>query len=113
MTTQRVEQPATPSQLVAQEIRAELARQGRNQAWLARVTFHNQTWVSVRLSTRADVDMTVDEISQIAEALNVPVQRLLAAWLPRLDSNQQPSGYASAQVIDLAEARIRIGRRAA
>ena len=113
MTTQRVEQATAPSQLVAQEIRAELARQGRNQAWLARVTFHNQTWISKRISPVADVDMTVDEISQIAEALNVPVQRLLAAWLPRLDSNQQPSGYASAQVIDLAEARIRIGRRAA
>lgn len=98
----------TPSAFVAREIRVELARQERTQSWLAAQLGKNNTWVSARISRKniRTVDLTVEEISEIAKALNVSAERLLFGWLPRLDSNQQPSGYTSAQVTDLTAYRI-------
>lgn len=66
---------------------------------------------------RGHSPITLPELFTIAGALGVDVTQLVdengpgtvvvtvpgpAAQLPRLDSNQQPSGYASGQVSDLA-----------
>lgn len=78
MTTTTLGVTERPSQLVASEIRAELGRQGRSQRWLSGVLHHNQSWVSTRVSTTATVDLTVDEIAEIASALNVPLHKFLS-----------------------------------
>ena len=92
--TQTVEASgAAPSRLVAQEIRAEMGRQQLSQRRLAMMLGTNVAWISRRLSITADVDLTIEEIERMAKALHVPVQRLVSAWLPRLDSNQKPAGY--------------------
>ena len=56
-------------------------------------------WVNRRIGTKADQDITFEELELIAGALEVPVAKLLADahWLPRLDSNQQPSGYRASR----------------
>ena len=46
------------------------------------------------------------EIIRIAQATGVSLSQLL----PHLDSNQEPSGYGSAQVIDLDAYRARLER---
>lgn len=91
----------TPSQRVAREVRAELGRQGLNQSELARRLQQSPVWVGTRIGPRATVPLRVEDVVEMAEALNVPVQGFLAALLPRLDSNQQPSGYQQAAVLDL------------
>jgi transcriptional regulator with XRE-family HTH domain len=100
------------SDLVAREVRAEMARQGVSQRALAERLGVPQPWVSRRVGLKADQALRLDDVADMAEALDVPVERLLAAWLPRLDSNQQPSGYQSAQVsgqvIDLRLWRERV-----
>lgn len=104
MTT-HVSENASPSRRIASEIRAELARQGINQTALARLLHVSNAWTSRRLSPSADVDLTFEEVEKVAKALGVSAERLRSWWLPRLDSNQQPSGYLSGQVIDLADYR--------
>lgn len=47
---------------------------------------------------RGSQPITVDDVLEIAEALGVSPKGLLGALLPRLDSNQQPSGYQQLQV---------------
>lgn len=84
--------PNTPSKLVAAEIRAEIARQGLSQRIVTSRLHVSGPWLSRRIGSTADVDLTFEDTVRIAEALNVSVQRLVATWLPRLDSNQQPSG---------------------
>ena len=92
--TQTVEASgAAPSRLVAREIRAELGRQQISQRRLALMTGTNYNWVNRRLAIDAPVDMTFEDVDRMAKALHVPVQRLVSAWLPRLDSNQKPAGY--------------------
>ncbi|WP_414673008.1 helix-turn-helix domain-containing protein [Kribbella sp.] len=80
-----------PSQLIAREIRAELARQQLSNRRLALALGVSSMWVNRRISA-CETEITVEDVQRIAEALNVPVQRLVSAWLPRLDSNQQPAG---------------------
>jgi transcriptional regulator with XRE-family HTH domain len=90
------------SRLIAAEIRAEMARQGLSQREVAKRLNVSDIWISRRVSPKSTVQITVEEVEAMAEALGVSSQRLLAAWLPRLDSNQQPSGYASVLVAEAA-----------
>jgi transcriptional regulator with XRE-family HTH domain len=103
---------ATASELVAREVRAELGRQGLSMRAFADRLGVPQLWVQRRVSVKGTTELRLDEVAEMAKALDVPVERLLAAWLPRLDSNQQPSGYpsaqASGQVIDLRTWRERV-----
>jgi hypothetical protein len=82
----------TPSRLIAQEIRAELARQQVSNRRLALALGVSSMWVNRRIST-CETELTFEDVQRIAEALHVRVERLVSAWLPRLDSNQQPAGY--------------------
>jgi hypothetical protein len=91
-TTVTAPSGGTPSQLIAREIRAELGRQQLSNRRLALQLGVSFMWVNRRIST-LETALTFEDVQRIAETLNVPVQRLVSAWLPRLDSNQQPAGY--------------------
>lgn len=86
---------ASPSRRIAAEVRAEAARQGVSIREIARRLGVSQMWISRRVKLNGDVDLTFEELVRIAEALGVPAERLMidSGWLPRLDSNQQPSDY--------------------
>ena len=94
MTTVEVRPSGGPSQLIAAEIRAELGRQQLSNRRLAMMIGGgvSYAWVNRRINA-CDVEMTFEDVERIAKALHVPVQRLVSAWLPRLDSNQKPTGY--------------------
>jgi transcriptional regulator with XRE-family HTH domain len=86
-----------------------MGRQGITKVELARRLHVSNQWVTRRVSTTSSVQLTLEEIVQIAGALGVPAERLLASVLPRLDSNQQPSGYPLSLVrggASAAEGRI-------
>lgn len=73
----RVTQSGT-DQVVAAEVRAEMARQGISQTTLA----ERLGWLQNRLSRRLTdgktaVPFTVDELVNVASALNVPLTRFL------------------------------------
>ncbi len=93
MTVHQIKQSgiSAASAAVATEVRVEMARQGINQTELARRMAVGRDWVSNRIGRSAFIDLKIDEAVEMAKALNVPVQGLLST-LPRLDSNQQPSG---------------------
>lgn len=90
----------TASRLIAAEIRAELARRGFTSRQFALQHGLNEMWLNRRIGRKASIDMTFEEVDQLAGMLDVDVQVLLAPWfkhganavLPRLDSNQQPFG---------------------
>lgn len=68
---------ATPTyELVAAEIRAEMARQRMSQATLAELLQTSQPTVSRRLSGELPFDLA--QLEQIATVLRVPMSRLLA-----------------------------------
>lgn len=90
----------TPSQFLAGEIRAEMARKGISHREVARRLGVSQMWVGRRIGVNAVTDLTFEDLVKLAEALNVPAQGLVNLLLPRLDSNQQPSGYTYLQVND-------------
>lgn len=96
MTSSTLEQ-ASLSSFAAAEIRAELGRQGLTQAELGARIGKNGRWVSVRISRTASVDMTVDEIAEITEALGVDTEGLMVAalrtWYTPSDSNREPADY--------------------
>lgn len=77
---------------IAAEIRAETARQGKSVREIARVMGVHQPWLSRRVSITADVDLKVNEIEDIADALGVPAGQLLnsAGW-PGSDTPRYPS----------------------
>lgn len=88
--TQTVEaNKATPSRLVAREIRAELGRQQLSQRRLALLMGATYQWVQRRLSIGAELELTVDDAQRIADALGVPVAQLLSGWV---DHTPSPSG---------------------
>ncbi len=62
-----------PTQSLAAELRAELARQRLSQRELAKRLGTSQAWVSRRLV--GEVEPTPEEISQIAGALGVPASK--------------------------------------
>lgn len=79
MTTNAANGPGQPSlnDLVAGEIRAELARRRMSGRRLALALGETQVWTSRRLS--GQVTMRLDDIERIAEVLRVPAWQLLAA----------------------------------
>ncbi len=67
---------ATTTQIAA-NIRAELGRQNKTRAALAREMDVTEMWVSRRVN--AQTPITVDDLSRIADALAVPAVELMAA----------------------------------
>lgn len=67
---------AQADQLVAGEIRAELARQRRSQAELATQLGVSRPWLSRRLS--GETPLSVGDIANIADALGVALSDLMA-----------------------------------
>jgi transcriptional regulator with XRE-family HTH domain len=65
----------TPSERVAAEIRAELARQEKPQLQLAELLGISQVSISRRLRGQTAID--VNELSKIAEYLGVPMSQFL------------------------------------
>lgn len=59
-----------PTHSVAAEVRAELGRQGHNNAWLAAQLGVTQMWVSRRL--RGETRITEDDLKRIAAVLGMP-----------------------------------------
>lgn len=62
---------------VAAEVRAELGRQDRENAWLARELNVSEMWVSRRL--RCVTEFSADDVVQIATVLGVPPANLMPA----------------------------------
>lgn len=62
---------------VAAEIRAEMARRRVSQVDLASALGRSNAWVSVRLSGKQAIDL--NDLEQMADALDVPADRLLPA----------------------------------
>lgn len=65
----------TLTQLVATEIKVEMARQDLRQSQLARKMGVTEQWLSVRLRGRQPIDL--NDLARIAHALGVEVHRLL------------------------------------
>ena len=65
----------TPMAQTAAACRAELARAGHSQTWLATQLNENKYWVSRRLGGATDI--SVDDVYRICAALNVPPSRVL------------------------------------
>jgi hypothetical protein len=62
---------------VAAEVRAELARQGHDNTWLAGQLRVSEMWVSRRL--RNITKFSVDDLTRVAAVLDVPVGQFLPA----------------------------------
>ena len=92
--------------MAAAEIRAEIARQGLSRRAFAMKLGVSYPWVARRIGTTADVDMTLEDIVKMTQALGISAQGLLSVLLPRLDSNQQPSGYSSPLVRGVTRAQL-------
>lgn len=87
-----------------------MGRQGLTTTELAERLSVSPMWLSRRIGRTGRVEISLEDANNLARALGVPVTRLLP-WLPRLDSNQQPSGRTSPQVsppISLSEYRQRV-----
>ena len=113
-------QTVSPSTLaVAAEVRAEMARQGLTTRAFARKMRTYDTWVHRRVSVKADVAMTLDELQRMVDALDRPMEQFLGPYLvaqaavdrygdevrqaaERMnryairDSNPEPAGYEQA-----------------
>ncbi|MBP7973444.1 MAG: helix-turn-helix transcriptional regulator [Candidatus Nanopelagicales bacterium] len=75
------------STYVAEEVRAMMARRRMSGAGLAREMGLSQPQIAARV--RGDLAWSLDELDRVAGILRCNVWDLL----PRMDSNQQPSGY--------------------
>lgn len=64
----------------AAALRAELARAGRNQTWLADELGESKNWVSRRLAGTTDI--TVDDLYRLCGALSVPPAIVLPGLEP-------------------------------
>lgn len=105
--TQTVSAPRQgASELIAREIRAELGRQQVSNRRLAERLGVSFMWVNRRIST-CDVKITVDEAEEIARALDVPVQQLIAPWLDSAASpNRGVIGASTALSDTLCDANV-------
>ena len=65
----------TPMAQTAAACRAELARAGHSQTWLADQLNENKYWVSRRLA--GTTDMSVDDVYRICAALGIAPDRVL------------------------------------
>ena len=98
---------------VAANVRAEAARRGLNQTGLAAILGIDQGNVSRRW--RGQRAFSLEDLGKIAAAFGITPAVLVE--LPRLDSNQKPSGYwyetsrpaepQGAEVVSLDDARAR------
>ena len=77
MTMTPVGPAKTLTQLVATEIRVEMARQDLRQSQLARAIERTEQWLSVRLRGKQPIDL--NDLALIAHGLDVPVHQLLPA----------------------------------
>lgn len=73
--TQAQERTATLSDLVAEEIRALLARRRMSGRQLANALGVSPSWVSYRLTGTQPIDL--NDLERIATVLNVPAERLM------------------------------------
>lgn len=62
---------------VSRAIRAEMGARRLSQTWLGKMTGHSQNGISRRLA--GHMALTLDDVERIAQALNMPVERLLNA----------------------------------
>lgn len=100
MTVTTIERP---SLAVAAEVRALLGRQGISQSELARRINHNDVWVSKRIGTRAVIDMTMEEITEMADALGVEAEGIIMSALRACrDSNPKPSDLEFWEIVSAA-----------
>lgn len=65
----------TTAEYVAAEVRAELGRQGHTSKWLAEQTGRSEVWASRHLRNAAE--WSVDDLMDIADALDIPATQLL------------------------------------
>jgi transcriptional regulator with XRE-family HTH domain len=90
MTQTRPTGPSPFSEFVASEIRSQMARKKISQTKLAlRLDGRSQPWISRRLN--GEVEITIDDVVSIADALGVYASAILEPALPHLDSNQEHS----------------------
>lgn len=68
------------SDTVAGEVRANLARRGKTKVWLAKQLKISTATLHRRLA--GDSSFSLDEISTIAESLDIPVSTLLPGLAP-------------------------------
>ena len=80
----------TLSEVAARNIRAEAARAGMTQAQLGEALGINRVGIGHRF--RGVTPWALDEVQRAAHLFGVRPADLISE-LPRLDSNQQPSGY--------------------
>jgi transcriptional regulator with XRE-family HTH domain len=73
---------------VVDEIKVWMVRRHLNQVGIAERIGVNQVWVSRRIGRAHDVLIDMEDLALFAAALDVPPRDLL----PRLDSNQEPTG---------------------
>jgi len=69
----------TRSEFIAAEIRAELGRRSRTNAWLAGELCVSEMWVSRRLREQQVQEISDEDADRIAAALNMPVTTFLPA----------------------------------
>ena len=65
---------------VAAEVRAEMGRQDRDNAWLAKQLDVSEMWVSRRL--RGKIRFSADDVVRVAAALDVPPAQFLPDATP-------------------------------
>lgn len=99
--TEQVAGPADQAAAgVLERIHVLMWRNHVKQTKLAPMVGVDQSVLSKKL--RGKVPLTLVELLRIADALGVSAAELMGAQpadlLPRLDSNQEPSGYRSSQV---------------
>lgn len=99
MTTTSSERELPAARHAGQRIHALIWERRLKQGSIAQAVGIGSSTFSKKL--RGEVPITVDELMTIAGVLGVDPGELL----PRLDSNQQPSGYPSAQVSDVTDLR--------
>lgn len=74
---------------VTRAIRAEMGARRLSQTWLGRMIGKSQNGISRRLS--GDKPLTLDEVEEIARALNVPLDRLIKSPDPLAPKNRRAS----------------------
>jgi len=76
-TTPAVESGQTLSELVAGNVRAELARRGMSLRAFTRQLDVPEHWAVRRLSASRSVSLTLEDVDLIAGALDLPLSELL------------------------------------
>lgn len=111
MDTAKPPKSRTLSQRVAAEIRAEMGRQEINNAALAELLGVSEMWVSRK--KRGLTPLTLPEVEQIAEVLEVPVAALLGVKPDGAESgNMSPSSLMAGRTTTTLTSRPTRGRYA-